>query len=95
MKDKTPYLLNIGFNRFLPYSSIIAIFQADGINKATDFPSMALEVYPEEERPAKSYLYCQGNILVHSPIEAKTLKKRYDVFQNKMKGFLTLQSFAK
>lgn len=86
-KREYSFLLNIGFDKFVPYNTIIGIFNANDINEFID-KTVEKEkiIISEENLPVKSYLYCEGGYLIGSSIESKTLKKRYEKFQNEING---------
>jgi hypothetical protein len=86
MSKTFPFLLNIGFGQFLPCPMIIAIFNAKDVDGFVENANITEEIFVSNERPVKSYVYCIGGYLVGSPIESKTLKGRYEKFQNEMNG---------
>lgn len=81
-----PFLLNIGFGHFVPVPTIIGIFNAENSDVIMENVHINETIFIADNRPVKSYIYCIGGYLVGSPIEAKTLKKRYEEFQNIMNG---------
>lgn len=85
-KQDSPFLLNIGFDKCIPYNVIIGIFCANDIRKYIEKISEKKVILIDESRPVKSYIYCEGGYLIGSPIESKTLKRRYEKFQNEING---------
>lgn len=83
-KQDYPFLLNIGFDKFVPHNIIIGIFNANDI-KNEELPEKK-EILVTDSHPIRSYVYCEGGYLIGSPIESKTLKKRYEKFQNEING---------
>lgn len=86
MSKTIPFLLHIGFDKFIPSDAIIGIFSALNFKEFAEKPMVTQEIVIEQNLPVKSYVYCVGGYLVGSPIEAKTLKGRYEKFQNKVNG---------
>ena len=85
-KHSYPFLLNIGFNKFLPYNTIIGIFNIRNFDEITEKPMIKQKIILNENKAVKSYVYCKGSYLIGSPIESKTLKMRYEKFQNEING---------
>lgn len=85
-KREYSFLLNIGFDKFVPYNTIIGIFNANDISEFVEKTVEKDKIMIDENLPVKSYLYCEGGYLVGSSIESKTLKKRYEKFQNEVNG---------
>jgi hypothetical protein len=86
-KREYSFLLNIGFDKFVPYNIIIGIFNASDIGEFIEKITVKEKILASENLPVKSYIYCEGGYLIGSPIESKTLKKRYEKFQNEINGF--------
>lgn len=87
MNNTFPFLLHIGLNYFISCPNIIAIFNAKEVDDILEHSSIKETIIIDEKRPVRSYIYCIGGYLVGSPIEAKTLKGRYEEFQNEVNNF--------
>ena len=79
MQEKNFLLLNIGYNKYIPFESIISIFDSQylEINNSNRI------IVTEPNKPINSYIYCKGKYLVSSFIDSDTLKKRYDNYKEK------------
>lgn len=84
--SKFKTLVNIGFDYFIDKENILAIFNPKFLETSECFPNYNEYIEIKPEKKTRSLIYCRGGYLIGSPIDSKTIKKRYQEFQDKING---------
>ncbi|QUH22144.1 extracellular matrix/biofilm biosynthesis regulator RemA family protein [Alkaliphilus sp. B6464] len=84
--SKFKALISIGFDYFIDKENIIAILNPNFLQTAESFPKYNEYIETQSDKKTRSLIYCKGGYLIASPIDSKTIKKRYQEFQDRING---------
>lgn len=85
-------LIHIGFDKFVEKENVLGIFNPKELIQAETTPEFKKFINIKPDKPTRSLIYCKGEYMIASPIDANTIKKRYENYQDMINGLFADES---